>query len=235
VIATPRAPRFKPPMKVDDNIHIRYDQVAKPYHLVVARLMCRYAPPNASVLDIGCGVGHCLVEIRRLRPDIRLVAADIDKNCLDLTDSRVGLDGRLLISAVEDLFGRGGDYDGVIMSHSLEHMQAPVTVAREVAKLIRQGGVLILAVPNPVRLTVMISNLRRRRNVNRGHVMAWDRSHWMNFIENILGFDVIEYAEDYFQLPFKWGERIPGARAVELKLVRWFPWFSMSNIVALRM
>ncbi|MCL4219586.1 MAG: hypothetical protein KJ052_21610, partial [Candidatus Hydrogenedentes bacterium] len=61
-----------------------------------------------------------------------------------------------------------------------------------------------------------------------------DRSHWMNFIEVVLGLKVIEYAADYFQFPGSFSEKLRIVRKVELALVKLFPWFSMSNIVAVR-
>lgn len=216
------------------SVHIPYDQKPQPYHRVVADLVSRHCKKDGVMLDIGVGVGHCLSLVQSKRPDIRLMGADIDQNCLDITGSRVKFDQTLLISDVDDLFDGIPKYDCVTMSHSLEHMLEPARVVREVMKIIRPGGVLVLAVPNPVRPQIFTTNLLRRKNVNLGHVYAWDRSHWMNFIEVILGLKVIEYAEDYFQLPFKLSERLRFLRPIELLLVRLFPWFAMSNIVAIR-
>lgn len=216
------------------SVHIPYDQKPQPYHAVVADLVRKHCPQGAVALDIGVGVGHCLALIQAKRPDIKLVGADIDENCLAITGSRVNLSEKRLIKDVEELFDGVPKYDCVIMSHSLEHMLEPARVVREIMKTIRPGGVLILAVPNPVRPNIMATNLLRKKNVNLGHVYAWDRSHWMNFIEVILGLKVIQYAEDYFQLPFRLSERLPLLRPLELFLVRFFPWFSMSNIVAIR-
>ena len=216
------------------SVHIPYDQKPQPYHRVVADLVSRYCPEGAVTLDIGVGVGHCLALIQTKRPDVKLVGADIDENCLSITGSRVNLSQKLLLHDVADLFDGIPKYDCVVMSHSLEHMLEPARVVKEVMKIIRPGGVLVLAVPNPVRPNVIATNLLRKKNVNLGHVYAWDRSHWMNFIEVILGLKVIQYAEDYFQFPFRLSVRFPFLRPVELFLVRFFPWFAMSNIVAIR-
>jgi ubiquinone/menaquinone biosynthesis C-methylase UbiE len=216
------------------SVHIPYDQSPMPYHQVVAGLVCKYAAKDASVLDIGCGVGHCLAIVREQRRDIGLTAADIDMECLRITNERVGLDGKLLVSNVEELFVGDVNFDGIVMSHSLEHMISPVLIVQGVMRRLKPGGFLILAVPNPVRLNIIISNIRRRKNVNLGHVMAWDRSHWMNFVEVIMKLNVLEYAEDYFPLPRQWGDRHRWVRWLELRLVRMFPWFSLSNIVVVR-
>jgi 2-polyprenyl-3-methyl-5-hydroxy-6-metoxy-1,4-benzoquinol methylase len=216
------------------SVHIPYDQKPQPYHRAVSGLVARYCPKDAVMLDIGVGVGHCLALVHEKRPDIRFVGADIDQNCLDITGSRVKFEQTLLINDVGDLFDGVPKFDCVVMSHSLEHMLEPARVVKEVMKIIRPGGILVLAVPNPVRPQIIATNLLRRKNVNLGHVYAWDRSHWMNFLEVILGLKVIEYAEDYFQLPFRLAERLPFLRPLELFLVRLFPWFAMSNIAAIR-
>lgn len=216
------------------SVHIPYDQVVQPYHIVVGGLVSKYVVHGGEILDVGCGVGHFLSIVKSHRGDLKLIAADIDQECLAITDQRVGLHGKLHINDVEDLFIDNKLYDCIVMSHSLEHMYAPVRVIKEMTKKIRPGGFLILAVPNPVRLPVIFSNIRRRRNVNLGHVVAWDRSHWMNFLEVILQLDVMEYAEDIFQLPFMLGSKFQFLRSLEWYLVKIFPWFSMSNIAVVR-
>ena len=215
-----------------ESVHIHYDQELQPYHEVVADLVCSYIKQEGTVLDIGCGVGHTLWKIREKRPDLLLWAADIDEHCLQITEERVGLQRRLHLHAIEDLYHMQMAVDAVIMSHSLEHMRRPVDTVREIMKFLITDGVLVLAVPNPVRLQVVLSSICKQHYVNRGHVCAWDRSHWMNFLENILGLQVICYAEDYFPLPLR--ERLPFIRRFEKSLVRIFPWLSFSNIAVVK-
>ena len=222
------------PTPPNSSVHIPYDQSPQPYHKAVADLVSRYCAEAAVTLDIGVGVGHCLALIQTKRPDLELVAADIDANCLAITATRAKLSRSLLINDVEELLDDVPRYDCVILSHSLEHMLEPARVVRGVLKTIRPGGVLILAVPNPVRPDIIISNLFRKKNVNLGHVYAWDRSHWMNFLEEILQLQVVQYAEDYFQFPFRLSRRFPVLHPLEQALVRAFPWFSMSNIAVIR-
>lgn len=216
----------------EKSVHIPYDQKIQPYHQVIAELVCRYTADNASILDIGCGVGHTLSEIRKKRPDLAITAADIDGKCLDITDDRVTLEDKMHINEIDDLFVMSLNFDLIIMSHSLEHMPNPVRTVKEVIKMVKPGGFLILAVPNPVRIPVILYNLRRLHYVNRGHVVAWDRSHWMNFLENILGLDVTCYSEDYVPLPFS--NRFSFLRPLERSLIKIIPWFSYSNIAVIR-
>ena len=129
----------------------------------------------------------------------------------------------------------GGEYDTCVMAHSLEHMLSPAAAVREVLAHLKARGHLILAVPNPVRPTVFFGNVRRRHYVNPGHVYAWDRSHWINFLERILGLEVLEYASDEVKI-FSWRllHVAPFLKHLEIALSRWVPWWSFSNIAVVR-
>jgi 2-polyprenyl-3-methyl-5-hydroxy-6-metoxy-1,4-benzoquinol methylase len=217
------------------NVHISYDQKVGPHDQVIAELVCNYAEDDASILDIGCGVGHTLSEIQKRKSQLKMTAVDIDEKCLEITSKRVTLQNRIHIRTIEDLFAMRLTVDVLIMSHSLEHMYRPVDTVQGVLKMLRPGGILILAVPNPVRPLVFLGNLWKTHYVNRGHVCAWDRSHWINFLENILGLDVICYSQDYVPLlPFATASRLLFVRPFEKLLARVFPWLSFSNIAVIK-
>lgn len=220
------------PARRGKSVHVQYDQSFKPYHRVVAELTAHYVPADASILDIGTGVGHTLSELHRLLPEARLSGADIDPTCLEITGRRVALASTFIVRDIDELFALGPTFDAVVMSHTLEHLLRPVDAVRGVLGLLRPGGVLVLAVPNPIRPTAILASLRRRRAVNRGHVYAWDRSHWMNFLENILGLDVLCYAQDFVELPL-FG-RFSVFRPLEVALSRLVPWLSYSHIAVVR-
>jgi SAM-dependent methyltransferase len=49
---------------------------------------------------------------------------------------------------VEELAATGASYDAVILWHVAEHLQTPEVTVRAIARLLRPGGVLLVAVPN---------------------------------------------------------------------------------------
>ena len=216
-----------------ENVHISYTQPLNPCHEKVAELICKYSNDNDKLLDIGCGVGHTLSEVNKRKPSLNLFAADIDDTTLAITKENVPLEESFKITTVEDLFDQGLNFDVIIMSHVLEHTRRPLDVLEGLVEMVKPKGIVILAVPNPVRLQVFVGNIIKKHYVNRGHVYAWDRSHWINFLENIAGLNVIEYSQDFFPLPLRSKLRFV-IGPIEQFLARVFPWLAFSNIAVIQ-
>lgn len=193
-------------MEYSDNVHIPYELPTRPYHTVITDLVAKYSPEKGRILDVGCGVGNMLKLIRAKSDDYELVGTDIDQHCLDLTNEAVRLEKSIKIDDVMDLFDpatdAGNDYDIIVMSHVLEHVTRPYDTVQGLMEMLKPGGHLILAVPNPVRPDNFLYNtLRMYNKVNGGHVQTWDRPHWKNFLERILKLNVVEYPTDFLRVP----------------------------------
>lgn len=201
-----------------------------PFHRKVAELADRYTAHDRKLADIGSGTGTTLSLIAHRRSDIRLTAVDIDRTFLDHVAERVNGVDTLRVNSVEDLFETSQRFDTVVMSHVLEHTHRPLDVVRGVNGVLAEGGVAIYAVPNPHQPLVVAGALFRKDYVNRGHVYAWDRSHWINFLERIAGLDVVEHTEDY--VPLKLSNSI--LAGLESRLTRLVPWMSRSHITVVR-
>lgn len=160
-------------------------------------------------------------------------AADIDQRCVSITAQRVPLKQGIVMPGGEISPLIAVDpVDTLVCSHVLEHTSAPGEFISNLMKVIKPRGHLLLAVPNPVRPDVILGNLLHRHYVNRGHACTWDRSHWMNFLENIMNLRVVEYTSDFVPLPVI--HRLPGIRLLQVGLVQLFPWFGFSNIAVIQ-
>lgn len=186
------------------NVHISYIQDVRPYHGVFAGLVEKYGKQGDKILDVGCGIGTLLRMLSDNSKDFTLHAADIDANCLKITGESARVDSSMKIDDVTDLFemNMNESYDLIIMSHVLEHVKRPTDTVQGLMKMLKPGGYLILAVPNPVRPDVIVFNLFRMFDkLNFGHVQTWDRAHWRNFLERINGLKVLEYPVDFIKVP----------------------------------
>jgi SAM-dependent methyltransferase len=97
-----------------------------------------------AVLDIGCGRGLLLDELRKLGwtvagTEISDAAARFARDVLQL-DVKVG--------DLRHLHFEEGAFDAVVLWHVLEHVDDPTSLLREVHRLVRPGGFVLLAVPN---------------------------------------------------------------------------------------
>lgn len=222
----------------ESNVHVKQGKGFVEYHRVVAKLVDKYTPSDGVMLDIGCGMGNIEGLLDSMRPDIRMVVADAYENCLIETSKKARNITTIHIDAESlDEHKLGSGYDVVVMCHSLEHMKSPVHACERAVRLLKDGGFLILAVPNPVRPDVIFGNIFQRHYVNKGHVYSWDKSHWKNFLENILSFNVVQYENDTVYIfgklrAIKFFRVV--LRPLEIILCKMLPWFSFSNIAVIK-
>lgn len=219
------------------NLHIPERKPTLEYHRVVADLVSRHTSSAGTVVDIGAGLGNVLELIAKRRPDVELHAADTSKECL----ARIGqvlprapvhhLDEEA--ASIREL--GSGRFDTAVLCHSLEHTRRPLDVLDAVGAILKPSGRMILAVPNVVRPTVMLYSLLGRHYVNRGHVYAWDRSHWRNFLETMAGLHVDEYTQDELRLlPHRVTGRLSALRSVQRGLGRLVPGWAHTHIAVAR-
>lgn len=107
-------------------------------------------PPGASVLDLGCGDGALLRELRERNPTGRIVGADVSDGVVQAL-KRDGFDVRLLATSgtLEEQFGERFDY--VVMMEVVEHVVDCEEITRQAAKVARSR--LIITTPNVGFLT----------------------------------------------------------------------------------
>jgi 2-polyprenyl-3-methyl-5-hydroxy-6-metoxy-1,4-benzoquinol methylase len=99
-------------------------------------------PPGGRLLDVGCGDGSFLDFARRAGWSV--VGVDFDQKAVDAARSR-GLDIRL--GGIEVLSPQER-FDGITMSHVIEHVHDPMAVLRTCHGLLKPGGWLWLETPN---------------------------------------------------------------------------------------
>jgi SAM-dependent methyltransferase len=130
-------------------------------------------PAGSVVLDAGCGRGQTFLYRRRL-PSVRVVGLDLSPHARDNpnVDSQVR-------GTVETLPFPDASFDAVLCTHVAEHLPHPEVAFREMARVLRPGGRLLLLTPNrrhyvpliarllPLRLHVAVS---RRRGLNEHDV-----------------------------------------------------------------
>jgi 2-polyprenyl-3-methyl-5-hydroxy-6-metoxy-1,4-benzoquinol methylase len=102
---------------------------------------------SLTILDYGCGNGEILVEMQRLNPAARYFGADVSNTAIEA--ARVRLPG-VTFHAISDGGGlplENGAVDFIFCSEVIEHVYDTEATFRELARLLRPGGHLLLTTP----------------------------------------------------------------------------------------
>jgi len=124
----------------------RYDEKWAFYLEATTRETLRRIPmsPAARVLDVGCGTGELLRRLRAKFPDAALAGLDPVAEMLDC--AREKLSGRedLRIGYADSLPWPAASFDVVVSCNMFHYITHPVEALREMARVIRPGGALVL-------------------------------------------------------------------------------------------
>lgn len=124
--------------------------------VVMDNVVAAKLAPQAPVLEIGCGAGHLTVELaaRGLRVD----AVDASQAMVDVTADRIsqaGLAQRVTVAEadVHALPFAASSFDLVVAVGVIPWLHSPGDAVREMARVLRPAGQVILTADNRARLT----------------------------------------------------------------------------------
>jgi len=99
-------------------------------------------PSDATVLDLGCGDGRLLFEIK----DKIDRGIGIDKKIKNYDDGKI----KLLNADLERRLPFDDNFFDIVISLAvLEHLEDPLNAAGEIYRVLKKGGMLFLSVPTP--------------------------------------------------------------------------------------
>ncbi|HEY2386751.1 MAG TPA: methyltransferase domain-containing protein [Candidatus Binatia bacterium] len=111
--------------------------------------LARRCAPDARWLDLGCAYGYLVAEARA--GGFRSVGVDVSAYALaKVAAAAPSVAGRVARGVLERLPFPDRSFDVVSAFDVLEHVVDPETALREIHRLLRPGGVLVAATPDPL-------------------------------------------------------------------------------------
>lgn len=110
------------------------------------RHLLRVRKPG-SLLDVGAGIGQFLDVARPHFTEVR--GTEVSKSATGIAREKYGLE--LMRGEIETIEFGATQFDNITLFHVLEHVPNPRTVVEKCARLLRKGGVLMIAVPNDIQ------------------------------------------------------------------------------------
>ncbi len=137
----------------------------------VARLCQRAGLQPASVLEVGCGDGALLSELRRRGFGSRLEGVEITQAAVEIASARPEIDAVSLYDGLRLPFGELAFELGVL-SHVLEHVPDPSALLAEVARVC---GAVVFEVPLEANWSARRAR-KREHAAEVGHLQRLDRA-----------------------------------------------------------
>lgn len=96
------------------------------------------------LLEVACGTGRLLAKIRDRHPAVRSVGVDLSRGMLDAAARRTRSAQGLICGNVASLPFRTAGFDVVVCSNSFHFFPEPGVGLREMRRVLRPGGSLVL-------------------------------------------------------------------------------------------
>src|SRR5262245_31591266 len=148
------------------------------------------------ILDAACGNGrYSRFLLRHADPDARLAAFDLSPRMLERARKRVASDrAGYAVADLTRLPYADGGFDAVVCGWVIEHLPDPRPGLRELARVLRPGGKLLLLATEDTVTGAMCSRLWHCRTYNREELrrvcgecgLRWERELWFSPVHRLL-------------------------------------------------
>ncbi len=143
-----------------------------------------------NAIEIGCGEGYSTVRLREMLPKTAQLSASEYVGKLVPKAQELNPDVKVIEESVYELTHKDKTFDMVFFLEVLEHLDYPDKALKEISRVLKDDGVLILGVPRePVwrGLNMMRGKYLKEFGNTTGHLNHWSGSSLVKYIEKHFG------------------------------------------------
>lgn len=142
------------------------------------KLVLDYVRQGESLIDIGCGTGEFIVQLRERFNT--LVGIDTNSHAIEFTVKRVGKDRNILLQCGElDSFHFPAEhFDVCLCLDVLEHVKDLPALLKEIHRILRPGAEMIVTVPN--WYDMIVSGILK---IDPFHINTFTPWRWMKLLK----------------------------------------------------
>ncbi|MDP3955340.1 MAG: class I SAM-dependent methyltransferase, partial [bacterium] len=152
---------------------------------------------NANILDVGCGEGHLLERLQKAKKDNKYYGIDVIPLAINQAKERCPF-ANIEMGDIYETKYSNEFFDVVVCTEVLEHIFDFKLALKEMERILKPGGVLIITFPNEVLWTISRFFLGRRPIKVPDHVNSFSPDN----IKKNLSIGVVTEKGLPFGMPF---------------------------------
>lgn len=125
------------------------------------------------ILDVGCGKGRITMSLRQAFPLLKIDAFEIDQKMIEIASREIqGVN--FFTADAFNYYPKDILYDAIILNNIYEHVDNPLRLLKNLKRLLKIDGILIISTPNRYHLKNLLRGLVGKAiKLSRNHVTEY--------------------------------------------------------------
>jgi SAM-dependent methyltransferase/uncharacterized protein YbaR (Trm112 family) len=144
---------------------------------------------RSKILECGCGPGFLSKLIKKWFPNVELYSCDYEYALICSVKQELGYENLFQANA-QEIPVKNNAIDILISFHMIEHLEQPELFFENANRVLKPGGYLVYATPNPIGIPAKIMK-DKWCGIRADHISLLSPSEWKTVTENS-GFSMVQ-------------------------------------------